>query len=565
MVFECATCHARYRVDDSKLAGKVCRFTCPKCGQVHLLRDPRVHSQVVEAVPQAGKTKTDSKDQVIQPQVSTRHPTISEVRLTKSMPTVTTSPTPGRPTTVTAALPAVPGVPKQPTEAWFAIKRGQRIGPFKREDLLLLLKDGVLHERSFLWRPTMSAWTRLNEIAELADILETYRRERAEPSTPAPPPLPTDVEKRSAVAAGPTQETGTPHPVDALYAKISRPVIDLRKLREVQPEEPEIVDTRVEGVPKPPSAASHEAEALSPSEGIAATADEKRFFSRAFVLPREAWPIEPVADAQESVSQVEAHPARAAESMAQLRDFSVLVRLSRRTKKRMLLIYGSFGAVVLCVVGLIVYWSFSVDTSGARIVKRERGEDSTFQQILYEVPKRPPQRIVTTEAKEQEKRQVVRKAGQGESNVGIVGPPPPIEIERLAEVDPALKAEFKKYAGLLAGTEAARPEAAIDIKPRTLTEMPAHKMDREGMDAFFTVKMRKFADCKARMTMKTNMPVKVTLAFVVGTDGRVRDIVVEQTPGPQDKGLIECIRRIVSGWAFPPQDEETSFRRTLLF
>ncbi len=46
--------------------------------------------------------------------------------------------------------------------------------------------------------------------------------------------------------------------------------------------------------------------------------------------------------------------------------------------------------------------------------------------------------------------------------------------------------------------------------------------------------------------------------------GVVHDIVVEQAAGPRDDALDDCIRRVVSGWAFPPPEEEATVRTTLL-
>ncbi len=611
MVFACLKCGSRFRVGDDRLAGKVLRFTCPKCGQVHLLRDPATHATPVEAAPASGAAGSGAH-----PSAPARHPTISEVRLTQRAPTVVPraapepAAAPTHPTTRTGAQPAVPAAKPTGTESWYAIRHGQRVGPFHREELLERLSAGELHERSFLWRPTMAAWTRLNQIPELADILDAALRSRTAPPAesgssqpvPAPPPPtgaagggpaapPEDSElppplppPREPPRAGETHrnpETARavgPEPVDALYSKISRPAIDLRKIREVQPEEPEIPDA-VPGAPGPrgtrPAPAvepppSHDA--LSPT-GLAVTQEEKRFFSRAFVLPSEAWPAAPAAEAVPEADHAVAAPpvpehragGRPRGHAPRLQDFSVMVRLTRRSKRRSLVIFGSLGVLVAGVIGLVLYWSFSAGPAELGIALREDGEVPTFRQTLYAVPKpAKPDEIAPAPSRAEERR---RPAGRSPGNHGApaarIEVPEP-RLARAPEVDPTLSAEFQRYAGILGNGDNGHAETMVDVKPRTLTEMPQHRFDRDGMDAFLSTKMRKFSDCKARMKRKTDLPVKVVLGFSVGLDGKVHDIVVDQAAGPRDDGLDECIRRIVGGWAFPPPDEEATIRTTLL-
>lgn len=609
MVFACLKCQARFRVADDRLAGKVLRFTCPKCGQAHLLRDPAASRTPVEAmgaVPEAASSVTP-------PSAPTRHPTISEVRLTQSAPTVVPAAAPGAThfTTHTGALPAIPVAQPTAGETWYAIRHGQRVGPFNREGLLERLSAGELHERTFLWRPTMAAWTRLNQIPELSDILETHLRSRtgpasgsvsepamAPPSPPAtettgargapvapeaeselPPPLPPAREpprpRGTPVPRDAASTTAGSEPVDALYAKISRPAIDLRKIREVQPEEPEIPDappgpraTRPTPRVEPP--APHDDH--SPS-GLAVTQEERRFFSRAFVLPSEAWPAAPTGEAVPEGEPPPPEPAvpegratgRASRQAPRLQEFSVMVRLTRRSKRRTLAVFGSLGVLVAVVIGLVLYWSFSAGPADIGIARKEEGEVPTFRQTLYAVPKtaRPDEIAAAPSRPDERRRPTGRASGNDGAPTARMEVPEP-KLARAPEVDPALNAEFQRYAGILGNGNSSRPETVVDVKPRTLTEMPQHRFDRDGMDAFLASKMRKFADCKARMKRKTDLPVKVVLGFSVGLDGKVRDILVEQAAGPREDGLDECIRRIVSGWAFPPPEEEAKVRTTLL-
>ncbi len=565
MVFACLQCAARFRVDDARLAGKVLRFTCPKCGQVHLLRDPATHARPVEA---ASPSIAGS-----QPSGPARHPTISEVRLTQSAPTLGPSPV-GRATTQTSAPRAVPTAKPPEAESWFAIRRGQRIGPFTRSQLLEALRDGTLHERSFLWRPTMEAWTRLNQIPELKDVLDALVGSRppspAPVSAPVPPPLPQEStpEAPPPLPAHRESPRARTEPVDTLFSDISRPAIDLRKAYEVQPEEPEIPDAPP---PRPPVAterpvvesAPPASSEVSPT-GLATSSAEKRFFTRAFVLPQAEWPAAPSAEPEPAPEPARKGPSK--EPQPRLRDFSVMFRLTRRSRRRTLAIFGSLGLVVVAVIGLVLYWSFSAGPAELGIALKEEGSGPTFRQTLYTVPRKERQDDSVSEgpSKPQQKRRTISRPSGNAASSAARTAIPEATLAKAPEVDPALDAEFQRYAGILSSGNGARTEAVVDVKPRTLTEMPKHRFDESGMDAFLASKMKKFADCKARMRRKTDLPVKVVLGFTVGLDGKVHDIVVEQAAGPRDDALDDCIRRVVSGWAFPPPEEEATVRTTLL-
>lgn len=217
MVFSCAGCQARYRIDDKLFEGKVLRFSCRKCGQVHLLRDPGQGGPVVTAL-QPGEAEPSAQSSAPAPAAAVARPTVAMPTLPQSPamprpaapaappaawpsiapPGPSPRPLPGsRPTTTTRALPAVPGrdaaaaATVRRDDAWFAIKQGQRLGPFTRDALQDQLLQGLLHDRSFVWRPTMASWIRMNQVAELAEMLASCRAEFRERSLAGePPPLP---------------------------------------------------------------------------------------------------------------------------------------------------------------------------------------------------------------------------------------------------------------------------------------------------------------------------------------------------------------------------------------
>lgn len=533
MVFACLKCGTRYRISDDLLKGKVLKFTCRKCGQVHLLRDPAIHPVPVERVTEAQ----------VEASSGARHPTVTHARLTQSAPTVQSP--------ATSEVPP----PLPPTrELWYAIKHGQRVGPFTREALLEHLRSGYLHRRSYLWRPTMDSWKRLQEIPELATLLEQVGEtpKPKEPSQPisgeTPPPLPPEVTLDS-------RPVGR-QPVDELFSKLSHPSIDLRRAREVPPEEPE--------TPKPPLSPALPPEPEPQASSLAESAVERRFFSQAFSLPvQEALPEERKPEVH-PIKPSPAPPKEAAKAPS-LREFSVLVRLSTKSRRRTIILFSSLGALVVLVTAVVVYLASSVGPVDVDIVRKEGGQTPEFRQILYEVPKKPQTSPPPEEPKVAPQRPTASTSRrQVPRSQDLAEPPSEPTLASIGEVDPQIAQELQRYSGIVDLSAPPRPEPKVEVAPKTLTKMPERQLTNEKLDKFLRDKGRRFAYCKETAKIDPDVVVKVLIGFTVTTEGRVKDIVVEKEgPGAGDK-LESCIRKIINGWVFPEQEEEVTVRTTLI-
>ncbi|NOZ00865.1 MAG: DUF4339 domain-containing protein [Deltaproteobacteria bacterium] len=637
MVFSCLKCNARYRIDDERLKGKVLRFTCHKCNQTHLLRDPAKGGETVTAVSAAGS----------QPAGQVRRTTTSsqaragDAKPTTSMPTVGRgSSAARRPTTRTGALPQIPtersaakaGAGKR-KNAWFAIRKGKRIGPMHRDRIIQLLREGHLHERSFMWRPTMPSWLRMNKVPELQELVTGFTEWKAgqydrtvvrsvgsaQTPTPSrsapgqsPPPLPDESSGSISFADAPRVAPTGDEVVDSLYSGISQPSIDIRKAHEVQPEEPEIPDadeppplpaTPAPSVAPETTPAGQQTETAPSDDDLFPTDDDEtsssaEFFNKAQVLPAGRWPPAShddtqgrVATGEQAIRFGEAAAAQAAPppkggpaTDTRLEDFSVMVRLSRQGRKHKAAVLGTLGVLIVGGIGLALYLALTSDPVDLGIGSHESGAVPVFKQKLYAVIKHEPEKQPRPDpVMSNSKRRVFSGAprhassknadgGQlrkpaairpNEASSSYAAPDDPIPVT-LGKIDPHAQAEFKRYAGILSNDSAHRQETTVDVKPHTMTKMPKHNFDKSGMDAFLATKMRKFSDCKRRMTRRTDMPVKVGLSFSIGLDGRVRNIQVDQAGGEMDEGLDACIRRVVGGWAFPPPDEAATYKSTLL-
>lgn len=679
MVFSCLNCNARYRIDEKRLEGKVLKFTCRKCDQVHLLRDPAKGGDTVTAITATG-SQPAIKGEPRRSTTARQAAMTTAARPTVSMPTVGRGSAPSRKvTTQTGALPSIPtdrtaaqAAADRRKDTWFAIRKGRRVGPLTSDKIGALLRDGRLHERSFVWRPTMPAWTRMVQVPELSQVVSEfndwkasqYDRTVVQPppksDTPTPvsnasmgtpPPVPPDASDPSFAGAPRSTAPAGSDMVDSLYSGISRPAIDIRKAHEVQPEEPEIPDADQppplppppvapppvapppEAAPTPPAApeASPAPESppasedsypppMAPAEppqptgppepsdvgyptdtsqplakdedlfptSAEAPSDSQQFFrDKAEVLPAREWPTAPDPEAPPSgtgaqaITFGEAAAAHVAPPVAgerppdtRLEDFSVMVRLSRKGRQHKVVVLGTLGVLLTAGIGIVLYLALTSDPADLGIGQRAQGEIPAFKQKLYTVIR--PAEDEAVEPAVVPVNQGKRKTFSGKPRKpasiaitpesAITAEPPPPKLAKLGKLDPNAQADFNRYSGLLKknGT-GKRGETTVDVKPKTMTEMPTrHSLDKNGMDAFLATKMRKFSDCKRRMTRKTDMPVKVGLAFSIGLDGRAGGIKVDQAGGTRDEGLETCIRRVVGGWAFPPPDERTTFKTTLL-
>jgi predicted Zn finger-like uncharacterized protein len=105
MKVACESCSTKYSIDDGKVAGKVFKIRCRKCGQVIVLR--------------------------------------------------------GEPGTASAALPA------WAEPAWYAVQDGRQIGPFDSGELQRRRAAGELDDDSYVWREGLIDWQPIGGIDEL--------------------------------------------------------------------------------------------------------------------------------------------------------------------------------------------------------------------------------------------------------------------------------------------------------------------------------------------------------------------------------------------------------------
>jgi hypothetical protein len=595
MVFGCKRCGARYRIDEALFEGKLLRFTCRKCGQVHVLRDPKLGGDPVTAVD----GEPSQSGPLPRPQTVDAHshsgplprPTRSDVTVPHGAgPTRPTLADSGhgpvvRPTTSTQSLPSVPApAPAARDDNWFAIRKGARLGPFDLAGLMQQLQDEAIHDRSFVWRPTMASWVRMNQVPELAGLLTEYRdwlAARMEHTVISghvlpPLPMPSDDGPPPPPAAGPAAPASSAD--DELFRAISQPSIDMGGTYGAP---------AGESVAGPSRGRPGEHDDLFFPAGEPEPAQEKRrYFTRATVMPQGDWPAGH-ADA-DGIGKITVHDKPAAAPFfpqgqaaapgtgLAMGEFSVMVRVgmdSRKRRQRAFIAIIATSVVAVLAVVLPVYLK-DVPPPPPKPIESESefANEKAYRewQAKAEAERRAAEQRVDVDFRWPVKTKadgthVAGTPGTNGNGTSLTDAPPAPGLEPLkpGSIEDATKADAKRYASLLNTGSEERDEAAVDFKPKTITEAPQKIVSKAGMDAFMASKMRRFTECKAKMSNASGVPQKIGLSFHIGADGKVGDIVVDQQ-GRRDEAVDSCIRRIVAGWAFPATDEPTTFKTTLL-
>jgi predicted Zn finger-like uncharacterized protein len=166
MKIACESCSTKYSIDDDKVAGKMFRIRCRKCGQSIVLRG--------EA-------------------------------------------------SAAAAAAAGSGA------AWHAVQDGQQIGPFDSGELLRRRAAGEIDDESYVWREGFAGWQPFGSVDELREPAATAAAIAAPLPPPPAAPAPAATSPREAADAarlrGERSETSALFTLDGL-AKLAAPSVE---------------------------------------------------------------------------------------------------------------------------------------------------------------------------------------------------------------------------------------------------------------------------------------------------------------------------------------------------
>lgn len=156
MNFSCDKCQRRYSIADEKVRGKTLKIRCKNCQNfISLVGPPEevVESGDFEEVQSGARAEA----------AAAKNPWAHE----------TTRP-----------------VGLDPKLEWFAMVRGEQVGPLNGPALMAKVVAGEIDHRTYVWREGLGEWKRAGEVPELAAEMVQHQEEPRAPATgPVVPPV----------------------------------------------------------------------------------------------------------------------------------------------------------------------------------------------------------------------------------------------------------------------------------------------------------------------------------------------------------------------------------------
>jgi len=256
MRFECDSCHAKYKISDEKVRGRVVRFPCRKCDHKILIdgrqRDPDVtvpagaaygfdevarKSQPVSSfgheAPTARARSTSSPVRRRPPSVPPRRSSAASRRLS-SAPAAASSALVGQHPGLAPPVPdmrgrvSVAGAADVPE--WHVSINDVPVGPIRLEEMAHKIDSGAVSEYSLVWREGFDEWRPLATVPKLMGLLHE-RRHSGPPSRSRFSSMPPFVDSHTASAA-PVRPTGSPSAAPASRAAQDEVPVDFAPLAE---------------------------------------------------------------------------------------------------------------------------------------------------------------------------------------------------------------------------------------------------------------------------------------------------------------------------------------------
>jgi len=227
MRFECDSCHAKYKIADQKVRGRVVRFPCRKCDHKILVDgregDPDVTVPAGSAygfeevrrsrpeptapftheAPTARARRPSSPARRRSSSVPPRRPS-AVARRVSSIPAAASSALVGQHPGLAPALPTAPAGPPIAVTGevphWHVSINDVPVGPVRLEELGHKIDAGAVSEYSLVWREGLDEWRPLATVPELMAVLH-QRRHSGPPSRTSFSSMPPFVDSRTSIPA----------------------------------------------------------------------------------------------------------------------------------------------------------------------------------------------------------------------------------------------------------------------------------------------------------------------------------------------------------------------------
>lgn len=566
MRFECDSCHAKYKISDEKVRGRVVRFPCRKCDHKILIDGRQINADVTvpggaaygfedvtrrsepvssfqHEAPTARARRPAAPARRRPPSVPPRRPAAVSRKLSPA-PSVASTTRDGQHPGLAPPVPAAPGrtsdVGTREVPEWHVSIHDVPVGPIRLEEMAHKIDAGAVSEYSLVWRDGFEEWRPLATVPELMALLHE-RRVSGLPSRTSFSSVPPFVETRAS----------------------SDSLSDLTPLADSLQPEPGFGPLNETSQPPSP---------IGP-EDIFQSSPSLGAFSG---LP--SFEDEPV-----SVPSVPPEPAQAS------------IEPRRGPSLGVLALIVSI-AVFAGVAAFLAFDRFG-DSSWTQWLGKGRSTPPATSAAAVkrpaEAPPATPQAPVElaaaekTEGAEEAEAVAAAPVVEGEAPAEApaakpaetlaVPPPPnpaddgptiaPVRTRRApdrpsprteaaanaADENGSLSDEDEKVLRDFRSSSAAGP-AAIDVQPSRSAQDDKPPLDSDGVRATVTANKPRLQRCYERAIRGQQSPpaVRLDVSVTVASSGRVKDVSAEgEGPG----GLAECVEASVRRWRFPASSE----------
>jgi predicted Zn finger-like uncharacterized protein len=594
MRFECDNCHAKYKISDEKVRGRVVRFPCRKCEHKILIDgrdgDPDV---TVPAGPAYGFDEVTRKSEPIStfghdaPTARARRPSSPGRRRTSSMP-------PRRPSAVSRRLSSAPAAarsalagqhpglaPAVPATAtagpadvpeWHVSINDVPVGPIRLEEMAHKIDASAVSEYTLVWREGFEEWRPLATVPELMALLYECRHSGA-PSRSSFSSMPPFVDSRTSIpesnVPAPLPSPSSPPPTPAAAAPSNAPA-DFVPLADALQPETDLPDSLGE-MSQPPAP-------LGPT-GVFQSSPQLGSFSG---LPAEPGQLVSVPPVPPAAAAATAEPR----SRLSLGVWAVIIAVVVFSGVVAFLAFDRFGdslledllgrieaaaiaptVPTLAVPEPIEQPEVATEHSAVEALVGEDGEQSLEGDEA--------QTAAAGEAVEGEAVDGEAVEGEQLDAMPVVEPPNPSDdgpkmaparsrkpkVRRAPRPQPAAApvkgdsmsaADQKLLADFDSSADAA--PAKIDVEKSASTQSKKPPLDGDGVRATVTTNKPRLQRCYERAIRGQQSPpsVRLDVTVTVASSGRVKAV---NAVGPGPGGLVECVEASVRRWRFPSSSE----------
>jgi len=608
MRFECDSCHAKYKISDEKVRGRVVRFPCRKCDHKILIDgrdgDPDVtvpagaaygfdevtrKSEPVSSFGHEAATararRQSSPVRRRQSSVPPRRPSVASRRLS-SAPPVASSALVGQHPGLAPPVPVTPAARVADVPEWHVSINDVPVGPIRLEEMAHKIDASAVSEYTLVWREGFEEWRPLATVPELMALLHERRHSGPPPRTSFSS-MPPFVDSRTSIAEPAMPAAPLSHPPASEVVQQDAP-LDFAPLADaLQPET---------GMSEAFSEMSQPPASLGP-EGVFPSSPPLGSFSG---LPAAADELVSVPSIPPAAAAATAEP-RSGLSLGVL---ALIVAVAVFSGVVAFLAFDRFGdsldsllsdllgtsepAVVAAPIPApapVEEPEVAVEANATEALALEDGEQLAEGEEAEDAVEGEALEGEAVEGEAVEGEAVEGEAAQGEALLGedaetaqgvpVFEPPDPSDdgpkmaparsskprVRRSPRPKPAVaapKADSLSSADekLLDdfGSSADAAPAKIEVEKSASTQSKKPPLDGDGVLATVATNKPRLQRCYERAIRGQQSPpsVRLDVTVTVASSGRVKGVnAVGNGPG----GLAECVEASVRRWRFPASSE----------